>query len=102
MDQPLAPVDFFADDFADDSDFGAVEGRAPGVQPAGVGRYGASAASEMPDPLIIPTDTRPAYGLVGVPDQAVTTRDVKVFATGLSLGVLVATFLSWFGRSSRP
>ncbi len=48
-----------------------------------------------------PTPARPAYGLVGVPDQAVTTRDIKVLVGGFSLGAVVAVLFSWFGRGGR-
>ena len=42
--------------------------------------------------------TRPAYGLVGTPASAVTTRDVKVFAVGAGIGGLLAVVFSWLGR----
>ena len=45
-----------------------------------------------------PAAPRPAYGLVGMPATAVTTRDVKVAVVGLGLGALIVTLLSWFGR----
>ena len=117
MDQPLAPVDLF--DFDLDVEVkpepkpeavptpavGVVTGRAPGVVPAGqqrsFTRFGAGAASEMPSPPVMPTgNIKPAYGLVGVPDEAVTTRDVKVFAFGAAAGALIAFVFSWAGRRS--
>ena len=125
MEQPLAPVDL------DFSDFDAIDevaldveedyaplqpvstsavhvtGRAPGVVPPGqqrpYSRFGAGAAGEMPAPQVLPLNPKPAYGLVGVPDEAVTTRDVKVFALGATIGVLLTSVLSWMGRrSARP
>lgn len=115
MDQPLAPVDLF--DFDLDVEVEpepksvptpaveVVPGRALGVVPAGqqrsFTRFGAGAASEMPSPPVMPTgNIKPAYGLVGVPDEAVTTRDVKVFAFGAAAGALIAFVFSWAGRRS--
>lgn len=43
-----------------------------------------------------PTVRAPAYGLVGMPAQTVTTRDVKTFAFGAAVGALVAGVLSWW------
>ena len=109
MDQPLAPVDLFDFDVEVEPEpvpvpvVGVVTGRAPGVVPAGqqrnYSRFGAGAASEMPPPPVMPTgNIKPAYGLVGVPDEAITTRDVKVFAFGAAVGALVAFVFSWTGR----
>ncbi len=109
MDQPLAPVDILGfDSFDEDAEpevdttplRPVITGRAPGVVAAGSLRFGAGAAAAMPDPMIPPTGIKPAYGLVGVPDQAVTTRDVKVFVGGFSLGAVVAVVFSWLGRRS--
>ena len=98
MDIPLAPVDIIdLDDLredAEESQPAPIAAARP--QPSGT-RFGAAAADAMPDPMIPPTQVKPAYGLVGVPDQAITTRDVKVFSLGAILGVVVAYF-GW-GRS---
>lgn len=116
VEQPLAPVDLQDFELLDARDALAIEdiedehptpppapepvirGRAPGVIPAGASRFGAGDAGWMPAPDVPPTNTRPAYGLVGVPDQAVTTRDVKVALTSFSLGALVVYFLGRFSR----
>jgi hypothetical protein len=115
VDQPLAPVDILDFDFGEDLApelepapepsapptpmMAAVDGAFKHRPPT---RFGAGAASEMPAPPVPPiSNIKPAYGLVGVPDEAVTTRDVKTFALGAALGALVATVFSWMGRRSR-
>jgi hypothetical protein len=41
---------------------------------------------------------RTPYGLIGMPDNSIRVRDLRVFALGAGIaGVLTAVF-SWFGR----
>ena len=40
----------------------------------------------------------PPYTLAAVAPSTVTTRGVKVAIAGFSLGAIVVTFFSWFGR----
>ena len=47
-----------------------------------------------PTPAVRP----PSYGLVGVPSSTVTTKDVKTFTLGATIGAAIVALFSWFGR----
>ena len=72
---PLAPVDL-PDPFAEFE------------EPAPPPRWSAPAPAVRP----------PSYGLVGVPSSTVTTKDVKTFTLGATIGAAIVALFSWFGR----